>query len=102
MKSKIKAKIYRPTKNAMQSGTARTKKWVLEFDASARPYIEPLMGWNAMVDTNQQLKLYFDTQKAAEHYAQDKQLDYRVTQPKERTIVPKSYAANFAYDKVET
>ena len=31
MKSK-KAKIYKPTKSAMQSGINKTKKWVLEYD----------------------------------------------------------------------
>ena len=27
-----KAKIYKPSKTAMQSGRGKTKKWVLKFD----------------------------------------------------------------------
>ncbi len=30
------AKIYRPAKNAMQSGKANARHWVLEFDSGVR------------------------------------------------------------------
>ncbi len=37
------ARISRPAKTAMQSGTAKSTRWLLEFDASAARSIEPLM-----------------------------------------------------------
>jgi NADH dehydrogenase len=30
----MSARIYQPTRNAMQSGQGKTKKWVLEFSQS--------------------------------------------------------------------
>ena len=38
-----KAKIYIPTKTAMQSGRGKLKKWVLEF-VTKDSSINPLMG----------------------------------------------------------
>src|SRR5919206_4380379 len=49
------ARIYKPAKTAMQSGTARTKQWLLEFDREQPREIEPLMGWTRSGDTRQQL-----------------------------------------------
>ncbi len=45
----------------MSSGLSRTKLWVLEFDASKAPEIEPLMGWTSSGDMRQQIRLRFDT-----------------------------------------
>src|SRR5689334_2778254 len=41
------ARIYRPTQTAMQSGPARTKEWVLEYEPEAPREIDPLMGWTS-------------------------------------------------------
>ena len=40
----IKAKIYIPTKNSMQSGFGKTDNWVIKFDTE-NTGINPLMGW---------------------------------------------------------
>ena len=45
-----KAKIYIPTKTAMQSGRGKIKDWVLEFETKD-PSINPLMGWETSTDT---------------------------------------------------
>lgn len=37
-------RIYKPTKTAMQSGTAETMYWRLDFDAQQQ-WSNPLMGW---------------------------------------------------------
>ncbi|HUD50426.1 NADH dehydrogenase ubiquinone Fe-S protein 4, partial [Parvibaculum sp.] len=50
-----RARIYKPSRNAMQSGKAKTKKWMLEFEASAARKVEPLMGWTSSPDTNTQV-----------------------------------------------
>jgi hypothetical protein len=40
------ARIFLPSKNAMQSGTFRTHKWKIEFDTRER-WENPLMGWSS-------------------------------------------------------
>ena len=45
-----KAKIYKPTKTAMQSGKRNTKNWLLEFD-TLDCGVNPLMGWETSRDT---------------------------------------------------
>ena len=39
------ARIFRPAKNAMQSGKANTREWVLAFAPGAPRLPDPLMGW---------------------------------------------------------
>ena len=51
------ARIYQPSRNAMQSGKAKTKNWVLEFEAEIPRETDPLMGWTSSRDMKQQLKL---------------------------------------------
>lgn len=93
-------RIYRPARTAMQSGRANTKRWLMEYDPSEQQEADPLMGWAGSGDTNRQLKLWFDTKEEAVSYAVRKGLDYKVEEPKERVVVPKSYADNFAFRRV--
>lgn len=93
------AKIYRPAKTAMQSGTAKTNQWVLEFDAEVPRKIDPIMGYTSSSDMKQQLKLLFETQEQAEAYAQRKGIEYRVVQPKEPTRKVVSYTDNFKFSR---
>ena len=51
-----KAKIYIPTKNAMQAGLVKNDKWIIEFYTKDSG-IEPLMGWESSTDTLNELKL---------------------------------------------
>ena len=95
-----KARIYRPTKNAMQSGRANTRSWVLEFEPSMRTDIDSLMGWSGSGDTTTQMRLRFDTSEEAVAYAKRNGLEYSVDQPKERVIKPKSYADNFSPTRI--
>jgi hypothetical protein len=93
-------RIYQPTKTAMQSGRAKTKRWKLEFVQRSGNYVEPLMGWVGMRDTQQQLNLWFETQDQAISYAQEHGLRYSVQEPHKKIMRPKSYASNFRYDQV--
>ena len=92
------ARIYQPAKTAMQSGTARTHGWVLEFTADYAREVDPLMGWTSSADTQSQVKLTFDTCEAAEEYARAKGIAYQVTLPKDRkpNIRAGGYGENFA------
>ena len=89
-----KAKIYKPTKTAMQSGTKKFDKWIIEF-ITEDTGINPLMGWESSTDTLTELKLEFSTKELAIKYAKKNEIDFEVVEPKKRKTVKKSYADNF-------
>ena len=89
-----KAKIYKPTKTAMQSGNRNTKKWLLEFD-TLDTGVNPLMGWVSSKDTMSEVKLEFSTKEQAIDYAKKNNLDYYIIEPQKHKIIKKSYSDNF-------
>ena len=89
-----KAKIYIPTKTAMQSGRGKLKTWVLEF-ITKDPSINPLMGWETSTDTLEEVVLKFPSKEKAIEYAKKKKIDFYIIEPKKRKIIKKSYADNF-------
>jgi ETC complex I subunit conserved region len=93
------ARIYKPAKNAMQSGLAETRKWVLDYEQATPRLPDPLMGWASANDTLNEVRLLFDTLAEAKAFAEKQGLDYVVIEPKERLFKPKSYADNFRYDR---
>jgi ETC complex I subunit conserved region len=95
------ARIYKPAKNAMQSGTARTKDWVLEFEREEAPVIEPLMGWTSSGDMKQELRLQFDTKEEAVSYCERHGIAFQVFEPKEPARRTMAYADNFAFKRSE-
>ena len=48
------ARIYKPARTAMQSGTAKTKEWVLDYEPEQPRMVEPLMGWTSSGDMKQE------------------------------------------------
>ncbi|HVL70399.1 MAG TPA: ETC complex I subunit [Beijerinckiaceae bacterium] len=93
------ARIYRPARNAMQSGQARTKLWALEFEPERPREIEPLMGWTSSSDTRQQVRLWFDTREEAVQYAERAGLAYRVEEPRQPQRRIMAYADNFKFNR---
>jgi hypothetical protein len=93
------ARIYRPTKTAMQSGRARTKVWLLDYEQATRRAPDPLMGWISAADTLNQVRLHFATLDEAIAFARKHGLDYTIIEPHQRRFKPKSYADNFRYDR---
>ncbi|HEU4838161.1 MAG TPA: ETC complex I subunit [Micavibrio sp.] len=93
----MKVRIYRPSKSTMQSGRARTKTWVLEYENETPRGPEPLMGWTAAGDTNNQVRLKFPTQEQAVAYAQEKGWAFTLDPPQDRIIHPRNYTDNFRY-----
>jgi len=89
-----KAKIFKPSKTAMQSGKRASKKWFLEFD-TLDTQVNPLMGWESSVDTMSEVKLEFSSKDEAINYAKKNNLDYYVIEPEKSKIVKKSYSDNF-------
>ncbi len=95
----MSARIYKPAKTAMQSGVARTKEWVLEYEPEVPREIDPLMGWTSSRDMKQQIRLQFDSKDDAIAYAQRNGLAYKVLEPQSRASVRKSYADNFRFGR---
>jgi len=89
-----KAKIYKPTKTAMQSGKGNSKNWLLEFETLDKS-VSPLMGWESSRDTMSEVKLQFSSKEKAINYAKKNNINYNIIEPKERKIIKKSYASNF-------
>lgn len=97
----MRARIYQPARNAMQSGTAKTRVWLLEFVPASAREIDPLMGWTSSADTQTQVRLKFDTREAALAYAAAKGLEVTVEEPHKRkpNVRPRGYGENFATDR---
>jgi hypothetical protein len=96
----VTARIYKPARNAMQSGKGKSKEWFLEFQRETAPTRDPLMGWTSG-DTSTQVKLRFDTREEAEAYAKRNGFAY-VVQPETTTrMQKKSYSDNFKFGRTE-
>jgi len=92
-------RIYQPTKTAMQSGKAKTRRWVLEHAPETARRPEPLMGRVAAGDTKNQVRLGFETKEDAIAYAKKHNLAYRVQEPRRSKPRIKTYADNFAFNR---
>ena len=92
-----KAKIYIPTKTAMQSGRGKTKKWFLSFETK-NTKTNPLMGWESGEDTLSEVILTFSSKEKAIRYAKKNNIHYQVIEPKKSSFIIKSYADNFLKD----
>ena len=95
------ARIYRPAKSAMQSGLAKTRDWVLEFEPASARRPDPLMGWIGSADTQAQVRLSFPTREEAVAYADRYAIAYDLELPQARRVRPKAYADNFRYGRME-
>lgn len=94
------ARIFRPSKNAMQSGKARTREWVLEYEATDARRPDPLMGWTQTSDTrSSQVSLEFDTKEDAVRYALQHEIAFQLIDPKPAKRIIKAYADNFAFGR---
>ncbi len=91
------ARIYCPTKNAMQSGMKNSQEWVLEFMPAKAKKLDPLMGWTSSSDMDGQIHLKFASRQDAISYAKRNSVSFEVIEPKARKLKLKSYADVFAY-----
>jgi len=90
------ARIYKPAKTAMQSGQAKTKDWVLDYEPAEPRQVEPLMGWTSSGDMRSQLHLRFETKEEAVAYCERHGIPYQVSESHARARHGLSYADNFA------
>jgi hypothetical protein len=93
------ARIYKPARTAMQSGTAKTKDWVLDYEPEQPRAIEPLMGWTSSGDMRQQVRLRFATAEEAIAYCERQGIPYQVADAKVPARKGMSYSDNFAFTR---
>lgn len=95
------ARIYQPSRNAMQSGQGKSRHWVLEYAPEAPRSVDPLMGWTSSGDMRSQVKLTFDSKEAAIAYAEKHGIAFRLQQKAPRTHILRKngYGDNFATDR---
>jgi len=94
------ARIFCPSKTAMQSGKANTTDWVLEFEPRDARRPDPLMGWTQTGDTaSSQVRLSFETKEEAVRYADHHGIAFQLIDSKPAKRVIKAYADNFAFSR---
>ncbi len=95
------ARIFKPARNAMTSGMAKTHKWVLEYAPASSREVDPLMGWTSSSDTQSQVRLKFDSKEEAIGYAEAHDIDAQVFEPKMRkpNLRAGGYGENFATNR---
>jgi len=100
----MRARIYQPARNAMTSGQARTKGWVLEYAADETREIDPLMGWTGSSDTQSQVRLRFSSKAAALDYAREHEIEATVLEPHKRkhNLRAGGYGENFSSNRRAT
>lgn len=91
------ARIFKPTKNAMQSGLKHCKKWIFEYAPEESRVLDPLMGWTGSGDMLGQVRLSFDSRQEAVAYAERNNIDYVVQEPHVRKRRLRNYADVFAF-----
>ena len=93
------ARIYKPARTAMQSGTANTKEWVLDYEPEQPRTVEPLMGWTSSTDMKQEVHLSFDSKEEAIAYCERNGIAFQVFERTEHKRAKISYSDNFAYTR---
>ena len=83
----------------MQSGTGRTRKWILEFQREKNKFKESLMGWTGSSDTSEQVRLYFESVEDAINFANKNKIEYSLVSETKKKYFAKSYSDNFKFER---
>ncbi|XP_015121465.1 NADH dehydrogenase [ubiquinone] iron-sulfur protein 4, mitochondrial isoform X2 [Diachasma alloeum] len=90
--------LIEPAKNAMQSGTNNINFWQIDFDTRER-WENHLMGWSSTGDPLSNLKCEFQTKEEAIEHCEKMRWKWFVQKPNYSAPKPRSYGANFAWNK---
>jgi len=93
------ARIFKPSRTAMQSGQANTRDWILEFELEQPRLVEPLMGWTSSSDMRQQVRLRFASKEEAVAYCERHGITYQLfeARPTQRRMM--AYSDNFSFKR---
>jgi hypothetical protein len=95
------ARIYKPSRSAMQSGKGKSSQWVLEHEPETKGAADPLMGWTSTDETVTQVRLTFESREEAEAYAKRKGIAYVVQAETPVRMQKKSYSDNFRFGRTD-
>ena len=95
------ARIFKPAKNAMQSGRSKTKEWQLDYEPEQPRSVEPLMGWTSSGDMKQQITLRFHSKEEAVAYCERKGIASQVIEPQDSIRRPVASADTFSFRRGE-
>ncbi|EJF77037.1 ETC complex I subunit conserved region [Candidatus Bartonella washoeensis] len=93
------ARIYSPAKTAMQSGKRNTGFWILQYEPKQAKMLEPLMGYTATSDMNNQVRIRFNRKEEAVAFACRNAIPYRVEKTHRSIRRTVSYSDNFRNDR---
>ena len=93
------ARIFKPSRTAMQSGNAAAEKWLLEYEPALPQSHDPLMGYVSSADMRRQIRLEFDTRAEAVAYAERNGIPFQVADAKETGPKKLSYSDNFRFGR---
>lgn len=96
------ARIFKPAKTAMQSGTAKAEHWMLVYEPEAPLTVEPLMGYSSSSDMRRQIKLSFESKSDAIAYAERNGIPYQVAVEQDKDTKTQSYSDNFRYGRTQS
>jgi len=93
-----RVRIFKPAKNAMQSGTNNTHKWKMEFETRER-WENPLMGWTSSGDPLSNMNLDFTDKDDAIAFCEKNGWPWFVEEPVEKKPKARVYGDNFSWNK---
>ncbi|ODM90147.1 NADH dehydrogenase [ubiquinone] iron-sulfur protein 4, mitochondrial [Orchesella cincta] len=93
-----RVRIFKPAKNAMQSGTANISRWRMEFETRER-WENPLMGWSSSGDPLSNMNVDFAEKEEAIAFCEKNGWPCFVEEPVEKVMKPKSYGLNFHWNR---
>ncbi|XP_067931328.1 NADH dehydrogenase [ubiquinone] iron-sulfur protein 4, mitochondrial-like [Watersipora subatra] len=96
--SKRHVRIFMPARTAAQSGTNQIHKWKIEFDVRER-WENQLMGWASTGDPLSNMSVDFPSPESAAAFCEKNGWGYHIEQPATKYVRPKSYGANFSWNK---
>ncbi|KAE8738315.1 hypothetical protein FOCC_FOCC016215 [Frankliniella occidentalis] len=91
-------RICKPARNSMQSGSANTHHWEMEFESRER-WENPLMGWSSTADPLSNLKVSFASEAEAIEFCEKNGWQWFIEVPKETKPKVKNYGVNFSWNK---
>jgi len=93
-----RVRIFKPAKNAMQSGTSNISRWRMEFETRER-WENPTMGWSSSGDPLSNMNVDFLDKEEAIAFCEKNGWPWFVEEPVERVLKSKSYGSNFSWNR---
>ncbi len=89
----VDVRIYKPSRNVMQSAFHDEDKWVVAYNKVAPKTKDPIMGWTSSSQQIKPIKTTFENLEEAKQYCDKKGLSYMVIKPQQRKVNIHPYAA---------